>query len=108
MPDRFQVHAETIDGGDPHVSYSSDDIHMTPDSDGRVFLQLYSDRLMAYRNYTTTIAAKNKFGKSNSTGEILFSKPVCIAVSRSCKSARLAYIFVYHSKAWIKIYTVKG
>ena len=77
MPDRFQVHAETNDGGDPHVSYSSDDIHMTPDSDGRVFLQLDSGRLMAYRNYTTTIAAKNNFGESNSTGEILFSKPMC-------------------------------
>ena len=92
MPDRFQVHAETVDGGDK-VLYCSDDIHMTPDSDGRVFLQLDasgasdSGGLMAYRNYTTTIAAKNDFGESNSTGEILFSKLVGVTDSRSCESA---------------------
>ena len=86
MPDRFQVHAQTVDGGDPHFSCCSDDIHMTPDSDRRVFLQLDTNsiptcvpdsaRLVAYRNYTATIVAKNNFG--NSTGEILFSKPVCV------------------------------
>lgn len=106
MPDRFQVHAQTDDGGDPHFSCSSDDIYMTPDSDGRVLLQLDTNsiptcapdsaRLTAYRNYTATIVAKNNVG--NSTGVILISKPVCIAVSRSCKNVCLAYIFVYHSK----------
>ena len=70
---------------------------MTPDSDGTVFLQLDtsnvstcapdSDRLMPYRNYTATIAAKNDFGESNSTGEILFSKLVGVTDSRSCESA---------------------
>ena len=84
MPDRFQVCAETIDGGD-EISYCSDDIPVTPDSDGRVFIQLdarpastlNSSRLVPYRNYTAWIVAKNDFGKSNSTGKIPFSKFVC-------------------------------
>ena len=83
MPDLFQVHAETIDGGDK-VSYCSDDIPVTPDSDGMVFIQLdasthapNSSRLMAYRDYTAWIVAKNDFGESQSTGEIPFSKLVC-------------------------------
>ena len=92
MPDQFQVHAETIDGGDK-ISYCSDDIHVTPDSDGRMFIELdarptsilNSSGLMAYRNYTAWIIAKNDFGKSNSTGKIPFSKFVC--TTRSHESA---------------------
>ena len=86
MPDRFQVHAETIDGGDndeKKLSYCTDDIPVTPDLDGMVFIQLnastptctYSSHsLKAYRKYNATIAAKNCFGENNSTGKILFSK----------------------------------
>ena len=79
MPDLFQVHGETADGGNKTL-YSTVDIPVTPDSDGRVFLSI-TDRssLKAYRKYNATITAKNKFGESNSTGEIPFSKPVCIA-----------------------------
>ena len=85
MPDQFQVHAETIDGGD-NILYCTDDIPMSPGSDGRVFIQLNTstptcthtnNSLKAYRKYNATIAAKNNFGESNSTGEILFSKSVC-------------------------------
>ena len=39
MPDRFQVHAETNDGGDK-VLYSTDDIRVTPDLDGKVFVSI--------------------------------------------------------------------
>ena len=86
MPDQFQVHAETIDGGDNDenkLSYCTDDIPVTPNLDGVVFIQLnthtptfaYSSSILnAYRKYKATIAAKNYFGKSNSTWEILFSK----------------------------------
>ena len=79
MPDRFQVHAETADGGNK-VLYSTDDIPVTPHSDGRVSVSV-TDRssLKAYRKYNTIITVKNDFGESNSTGEIPFSKPVCIA-----------------------------
>ena len=74
MPDRFQVHAETDDGGNKAL-YSTDDIPVTLDSDGRVFVSI-TDRssIKAYRKYNATIAAKNDFGKGNSTGDITFSK----------------------------------
>ena len=76
MPTRFQVHAETIDGGDK-VLYSTDDIPVSPDSDGRVLISITrSSSLKAHRKYNTIIAARNDFGYSNSTGEIPFSKPV--------------------------------
>ena len=79
MPDLVQVHAETVDGGDKAL-YSTDDIPVTPDSDGRVFVSI-TDRssLNAYRKYNAIITTKNNFGENNSTGEIPFSKPVCIA-----------------------------
>ena len=83
MPSRFQVHAMTTDGGDK-VSYCSDDIPVTPDSDGMVFIQLdastrapNSSNLTAYRDYTAWIVTKNDFEESKSTGEIPFSKLVC-------------------------------
>ena len=82
MPDRFKVHAETVDGG-TKISCCSDDIPGSPDSDGKVFIQLdtrstcTTPNRMAYRNYTAWIVAKNAFGESNSTGDILFSKFVC-------------------------------
>ena len=92
MPDRFQVHAETIDGGDNDenkLSYCTHDIPVTPDSDGMVFIQLNastptcthsSSILKAYRKYNATIATKNYFGETNSTGEILFSKLYVICI----------------------------
>ena len=72
MPDLFQVHAETVDGGKKAL-YSTDDIPVSPDSDGRVFVSI---SFKAYRKYNATITAKNDFGESNSTGAIPFSKPV--------------------------------
>ena len=83
MPDGFQVYAETTDSGSK-IRYSSDDIPVTPDSDGRVFVSI-TDRssLEAYRKYNTMIAAKNSFGESNSTGEIPFSKPVSKSLKES-------------------------
>ena len=81
MPDQFQVHAETSDGGSKAV-YSTDDIPVTLDEGGRVSVSM-TDRssLKSYRKYNATITAKNDFGESNSTGEILFSKP-CLTPSR--------------------------
>ena len=82
MPDRFQVHAETTDDENT-VRYCTDDIPVTPDLNGNVFIQLNastptcthrSSSLKAYRRHNATITAKNGFGERNSTGEILFSK----------------------------------
>ena len=83
MPDQYQVHAETIDSGDS-FPYCTDVIQATPDSDGKVFIQLnamscrkhYSSRLEPHRKYRTIITAKNEAGESNSTGDIHFSKRV--------------------------------
>ena len=86
MPDQFQVHVETVDGGNKTL-YSTDDIRVTPDLDGRVFLSITDTNCFkAYRKYNAIITAKNKFGESNSTGEIQFSKPVCIAscINETC------------------------
>ena len=84
MADRFQVLAQTNDDGDK-VSYYSEDIRVTPDSDGRVFIQLDTNTAhtpessnLAYRNCNATIIAKNDFGGSNSAEEILFSKLVYV------------------------------
>ena len=70
---------ETVDGGNKAL-YSTGDIPVTLDSDGRVFLSI-TDRncFKAYRKYNAAITAKNNFGESNSKGEIPFSKPVCVA-----------------------------
>ena len=83
MPDQYQVHAETIDSGDS-FPYCTDVIQATPDSDGKVFIQLnamscrrHGSRLEPHRKYRTIITAKNEAGESNSTGDIHFSKPVC-------------------------------
>ena len=83
MPDQYQVHAETIDSGDS-FPYCTDVIQATPDSDGKVFIQLnamscrrhYSSSLEPHRKYRTIITAKNEAGESNSTGDIHFSKRV--------------------------------
>ena len=74
MPGLFQVHVETVDGGDKAL-YSTDDIPVTLDSDGRVFVSI-TDRssIKTYRKYNATITAKNDFGEGNSTGEIIFSE----------------------------------
>ena len=79
MPDRFQVHAQTVDGGSK-VLYSTDDIPVTPGSHGRLLASI-TDRssLEAYRKYNATITAKNDFGEGNLSGVITFSKfvPKC-------------------------------
>ena len=76
MPDRFQIHAETVDGGS-NVLYSTGDIPVTPDSNGSVSKSISdSNSLKAYRKYNAIIVAKNDFGESYSTKEIPFSKPV--------------------------------
>ena len=80
MPDQFQVHAETSDGGDK-VLYSTDVVRVTPDSDGRVFVSITDwSSFKAYRKYNATITAKNNFGEGNSTGQIPFSKLVSNAL----------------------------
>ena len=83
MPDRFQVHAVTVDGGNK-VTYCTDDIQVTPGSDGRVFIQLNastptchgSSSLEPHRRYKAVITAKNRAGGTISTGDIQFSKSV--------------------------------
>ena len=84
MPDRFQVYAETIDD-ENKLFYCTDDILMTPDSNGRVLIQLNTNtrmcrhsRLESHRRYKAVIAAKNEAGRTNSTGDIYFSKPICV------------------------------
>ena len=85
MPDRFQVHAETVDGGNK-LCYCTDDIQVTPDSNGRVLIQLNTNTstcthdnksLKPHRRYKATITAKNIAGRSKSAGDINFSKPMC-------------------------------
>ena len=80
MPDHLQVHAETFDAEDK-LFYCSDDIPVTPDSDGRVLIQLNAstptctpDGLKPHRRYKAILTAKNHFGEANSTGDIMFSK----------------------------------
>ena len=76
MPNRFQVHTETVDGGDK-VLYSTDVIRVTPGSDGRVSISITDlNSFKAYRKYSATITAKNNVGEGNSTGQIPFSKLV--------------------------------
>ena len=86
MPDRFQVHAETVDGYNK-LAYCTDDIPKTLDSNWRVLIQLNtstptctsdSSSLKPNRKYIATIVAKNNFGESNSTGKIPFSKSLGI------------------------------
>ena len=74
MPDRFQICADTV--GDEDKLYCTDDISMTPDSDGRVFIHLNtSSGLKPHHRYKAVITGKNQVGESNSTGDIHFSKP---------------------------------
>ena len=98
MPNKFQVHAETVDD-DNKLTYCTGDIPMTPDSNGRVLIQLNtstptcssdSSSLKAYRKYNATIVAKNDLGESNSTREISFSKSVGINTTQEC----LVHIFL--------------
>ena len=83
MPDGFIIYAETVEDEDK-LHYCTDDIPVTPDSDGRVFIQLNSNTptctpgrssLKPHRRYNITITAKNEDGETNSTGYIPFSKP---------------------------------
>ena len=83
MPDRFQICAETV-GDEDKLYYCTDDISMTPDSHGRVFIQLNtsiptstpgSSSLKPHRRYKAIITGKNQAGERNSTGDIHFSKP---------------------------------
>ena len=91
MPHQFQVYAETIDGGEKRT-YHTDDIPMMPDSDGKVFIQLNtstptspsgSRSLASHRRYKATITAQNIAGGTNSTGDIHFSKSVCVLLISS-------------------------
>ena len=86
MPDGFQFFAETDDGGDK-LAYCTDDTQVAPSSDWRVFIQLNtttptrpsgSSSLEPHRRYKVIITAKNRAGGTNSTGDIHFSKSVCV------------------------------
>ena len=91
MPDSFQIFAETVDGG-KKKDYCTDDIQVTPGSDGRVLIQLNAStptcpfstsHLESHRRYKAIIAAKNRAGGTNSTGNIHFSKSVCVLLISS-------------------------
>ena len=87
-PERFQVCTETNDGG-KLLCYCSDKISVTPDLAGRIFIDLNtndSSNLKPYRKYNTVITASNDFGEGSSTGEIQFSKLMCV---HSCLNAYL-------------------
>ena len=96
VPDLFQVHAETIDNGNKAL-YCTDDIPVTLDSVGRMFIQLNtstpkcttdSSSLESHRRYKVIFTAKNEVGESNSTGDIRFSKPLyslCIICTFKCQ-----------------------
>ena len=84
VPDLFQIHAETIDNGNK-AFYCTDDIPVTLDPDGKMFIQLNastptcssdSSSLESHRRYKVILTAKNEVGESNSTGDIWFSKPL--------------------------------
>ena len=84
MPDQFRICAETV-GDEDKLYYCTDDISMTPDSDGRVFIQLNTcthdnSGLKPHRRYKAVITGKNQAGESNSTGDIHFSKPSLIFI----------------------------
>ena len=83
MPDRFQICAKTVEN-ENELDYFTDEISMTPDSHGRVFIQLNtsiptstpgSSSLKPHRRYKAIITGKNQAGERNSTGDIHFSKP---------------------------------
>ena len=83
MPDRFQICAKTVEN-ENELDYCTDEIAMTPDSYGRVFIQLNasvptstagSSSLKPHRRYKAIITGKNQAGERNSTGDIHFSKP---------------------------------
>ena len=96
-PDQFQVCTETNDGG-KLLCYCSDKISVIPDLAGRIFIDLNtndSSNLKSYRKYNAVITASNYFGEGSSTGEIQFSKPLCV---RSCyvqKCTEVPYIKCY-------------
>ena len=86
IPDRFQVHAETVDD-DNKLTYCTGDIPKTLDSNRRALIQLNMNTptcisgrssLKSHRKYNAMIVAKNDFGEDNSTGKIPFSKSVGI------------------------------
>ena len=82
MPDQIQIHAETVDDYNKLI-YCTDDIAMVPDSYGRVVIQLNTNTptctpdssLKPHRRYKAVITGKNGAKRSNSTGDIHFSKP---------------------------------
>jgi len=83
MPDQIQIRAETVED-ENKLYYCTNDISVTPNSDGRVFIQLNtsiptsspdSSGLKPHRRYKAVITGKNQAGRSNSTGDIHFSKP---------------------------------
>ena len=92
MPDRFQVHAETVDGGNK-LTYITGVIWVTPDPDGRVFIPLNTSNatylsddnssLAPHRRYKAIIVAGNIAGGTNSTGNIYFSKSVYVLLISS-------------------------
>ena len=96
IPDRFQVHAKTVDDYNK-LTYCTADIPKTLNSNMRVDIQLNtstptctSDSLKAYRKYTARIEAKNDFGESNLTGKTPFSKSKGVNRTQGC----LMHIFL--------------
>ena len=79
MPNQLQVHAFTIDD-DQNNAHCSVTIPFTLNSNGMVFIRLNKGTcgpsLMQHRRYKTIISAKNDLGTTNSTGEVLVSKPL--------------------------------
>ena len=82
MPTQFQVFAETVDGDEP-LNCTSGVISASPDSDGKVFIQLNmstticntgNKNLERHRRYKAMIVVENEAGQSNSISDIHFSK----------------------------------
>jgi len=78
IPNQLQVHAFTIDDA-RNNAHCSIIIPFTLNSNRMVFIHLNDSTcgssLVHHRRFKTIISAKNDLGTTNSTGEILFSKP---------------------------------
>ena len=86
MPTWFQVLAETIEDDDELLFCTSDTIPVTPNSDGKVFIQLNPNtticmpgnkNLEPHRRYKAMIMTENKAGQRSSISDIYFSK-LCV------------------------------
>ena len=107
MPRRLKVCAFTIDDDDQNNAHFCA-FQFAPNSNGMVFIRLNESScwpsLAHFRRYKTVITAMNDIGAANSTGEILFSKPVYYAHNNnlipSHTSMQLIDLLTFWNRKW--------